>query len=90
MFCGLLILSATIDSWPTERLPWLQTNWRDSVYEWFAFGIEDLLHKGQLPSPSYNHNTLKYNIKGMKVFVFVSCVHRIGGIAGCAVCMESV
>ena len=54
-------------------------------------GIEDLLHKGQLPSPSYNHDTLKYHIKGMKVFVFVSCMHRrvLLGVQ-CMLCMESV
>ena len=55
-------------------------------------GIEDLLHKGQLPSPSYNHDTLKYHIKSMNVFVFVSCVHRrvLLGVQCMLLCMESV
>ena len=46
----------------TEWLPWLQTNWRDSGYERFALVLETNCirqSKGQLPSSSYNHNTLK-------------------------------
>ena len=27
----------------TEWSPWLQTNWRDSGYERFAFGVEDYI-----------------------------------------------
>ena len=46
----------------TEWLPWLQTNWRDSGYERFAFGIKTNCKrqpKGQLPSSSYNHDRVK-------------------------------
>ena len=46
----------------TEWLPWLQTNWRNSGYERFALVLETNCisqSKGQLPSSSYNHNTLK-------------------------------
>ena len=46
----------------TEWLPWLRTNWRDGGYERFALVLETNCKrklKGQLPSSSYNHNTLK-------------------------------
>ena len=45
----------------TERLPWLQTSWRDSGYERFALVWKPNCirqPKMQLPSSSYNHNTL--------------------------------
>ena len=55
--CNLAMFwAATVKEW----LPWLQTNWRDSGYGRFAFGIRDYNCKrkptGQLPSSSYNHN----------------------------------
>ena len=46
----------------TEWLPWFQTKWRDSGYEKFALVSETNCirqPKGQVPSSSYNHNTLK-------------------------------
>ena len=45
-----------------EWLPWLQTNWRDSGYERFALVLQTNCKRKpnrQLPSSSYNHNTLK-------------------------------
>ena len=46
----------------TEWLPWLQTNWRNSGYESITLVLKSNCirkPKGQLPSSSYNHNTLK-------------------------------
>ena len=40
----------------------LQTNWKDSGYERFALLLETnsiRQPKGQLPTSSYNHNTVK-------------------------------
>ena len=45
-----------------EWLPWLQANWRDIGYETFAVVLDTnyIRHpKGQPPSSSCNHNTLK-------------------------------
>ena len=45
-----------------HRLVTLQTNWRDSGYERFTLVLETKCTrqpKRQLPSSSYNHNTLK-------------------------------
>ena len=39
----------------TESLPWLQTNWRESGYERYWRLRQP---KSQVPSSSYNHNTL--------------------------------
>ena len=42
-------------------LPWLQTNRKDSGYEMFALLLETNCirqPKGQLPTSSYNHNTV--------------------------------
>ena len=47
-----------------EWLPWLQTNWRDSGYERFAllFRTNYIRQPNrQLPTSSYNHNTLADN-----------------------------
>ena len=43
----------------TEWLPRLQTNWRHSDYERFSLVFETKETQRQLPSSSYNHNTLK-------------------------------
>ena len=46
----------------TEWLPWLQTNWKESGYERFVLLLETNCirqPKGQLPTSSYNHNTVK-------------------------------
>ena len=37
----------------------MQTNWRDSGHERFALVLETNATQGQLPSSSYNYNTLK-------------------------------
>ena len=73
-------ISAAKTSWlfqpQSAWLPCLQTSWRDCGYERFALVLETNCKrkpKGQLPSSSYNHNTLKTLSEGVFTNAFQSC-----------------
>ena len=68
----------------TERLPWLQTNWRDCNYERFALVLKTNCirqPKGRLPSSSYNHNTCTDNpqniCEGVITNALQSCIKEL-------------